>query len=159
MTTQESDTSTKSGQQASDSPQGAGEDSEEDIGDHTVTSNLYYSELLSNPNLTDALRQKIIQLQAEHTVQGKKTSSGLGIWLSRTPSRQELARRRRELEALQALDDATAAPPALVRTPSAAARHETAEIARLEQMGTHAEMARVQAEVERLKRELGLQVE
>eukprot|EP01043_Picozoa_sp_COSAG02_P025221 COSAG02_NODE_1409_length_12760_cov_27.565911_4_plen_165_part_00 len=164
MTTQESGTSTVSGQQAPASPKDADEDSMEDVGDHTVSSNLHhFSELLSNPNLSDAQQQKILQLQVEwateHTSQGKEASNGLGIWLSRTPSRQDLARNRRELEILQALDDATAEPPALVRTPSAAARYEVAEIARLEQIGTHAEIARVQAEVARLKRELGLQVE
>merc|ERR1719240_1710734 len=106
--------------------------------DHTVSSELHdHSELLSNPNLSDAQRQKILRLQAElgpeHTAQAREASDELGMWLSRTPSRQDLARNRRELEILQASSDDAAEPVALVRTPSAAARYETAEVARLEQ--------------------------
>ena len=57
----------------------------------------------------------------------------------------------------QALDDEPAESAALVRTPSAALRYEADEVARLEETGTHAEIARVKAEVARLKRELGLE--
>jgi hypothetical protein len=164
MTTQDFDAPSSPGQHVPAAPQGSSEEGVEDTGNHTGSSELHhYSELLSNPNLSDAQRQKILQLQdelaPEHAGQAKETSDELGIWLSRTPSRQDLARNRRELEILQALDDDAAEPLALARTPSAAVRYETAEVARLEQMGTHAEMARVKSEVARLKRELGLQVE
>ena len=52
--------------------------------------------------------------------------------LSRTESRKSLAKQRREPEILQALGPAPADPHQLVRTPSARARGNQTELARLE---------------------------
>ena len=77
--------------------------------------------------------------------------------LSRTESRKSLAKQRRELEILQALGPAPADPHQLVRTPSARARGNQTELARLEAGNTQEEIASVEAEIMRLKAELGLQ--
>jgi cell division protein FtsN len=128
--------------------------------DRTVSAELYHS-LLSNPKLTDEQRQAVVEMQAKRTAdeaapdEDPGASGELQQWLSRTPSRQDLARNRRELEILQALGPEPA-DAVLVRTPSATSQADTAEVARLEEAGTQAEIARVAAEVAKLKEELGL---
>lgn len=124
--------------------------------DRTVSAALLTS-LLSNPKLTDAQRQILAEMQADRT--GRLASSDdteLQQWLTRTPSRQNLARNRRELEILQTLESELTGAQ-LVRSPSASSQADaTDEVRRLEEVGTQAEMTRVAAEVAKLKEELGL---
>ncbi len=125
--------------------------------DRTVSAELYDG-LLSNPKLTAEQRQKLIEMQAKRM--GKTaTSDDVGTlqeWLSRTASRQDLARNRRELEILKTLgSELTDAQ--LVRAPSASSQVSAAEeVRRLEEAGTRAEISRVAGEVAQLKAELGL---
>ena len=95
-------------------------------------------------------------MQSERAAPGGQDDD-LTQYLSRTESRKSLAKQRRELEILQALGPPPADPHQLTRTPSAAARDNQAELARLEAGSTQDEIASVEAEIMRLKAELGLE--
>ena len=138
-------------------PAPAGEEGAGTEVDRTVSAELYHS-LLSNSKLTAARRQAVGEMQAKRAADQAapvEDSGELQQWLSRTPSRQYLARNRRELEILQALGSEPA-DAQLVRTPSASSQADAAEVERLEEAGTQVEIERVAAEVAKLKEELGL---
>ena len=123
--------------------------------DHTLSGEIY-SSLLSNPRLSDEHREAVAAMQSERAAAGGQDDD-LTQYLSRTESRKSLAKQRRELEILQALGPPPADPHQLTRTPSAAARDNQAELARLEAGSTQDEIASVEAEIMRLKAELGLE--
>ena len=76
------------------------QDDDDETVDRTVSVELY-RKLLSNPNLSESQREKLLQMQARREEREKTAQAELGDWLSRTASRQDLARNRRELEILQ----------------------------------------------------------
>lgn len=132
------------------------EDAGSDVG-RTVSADVYDG-LLSSPSLTAEQRQKIIEMQAKRTGQTTPSDDAetLQEWLSRTASRQDLARKRLELEILQTLGSELSDAQLVRATSPSSQLSALEEVRRLEDAGTRAEIKRVAAEVAKLKAELGL---
>lgn len=106
-----------------------------------------YDKLLANPGLAEAQRASITA-QAEQSTTRPVTE--LDVFLERSESRRKLAAARRELEALQKLEDPDA--PGLSRTQTEVARLRAVAL----EQRTADELDNVRTEVVALRAELGL---